>query len=62
MVDLATPGMNGLEVIDQAKRSRRRDVETSKDRAEGYAAPTRPLQIGGELARHHKSAMTRPHV
>ncbi|WP_213769299.1 hypothetical protein [Caballeronia sp. dw_19] len=42
--------MNSLEVIDQAKRSRRSDVEISKDRAEGYAALTRPLQIGGNLA------------
>ncbi|OXC71642.1 hybrid sensor histidine kinase/response regulator [Caballeronia sordidicola] len=67
MVDFAMPGMNGLEVIAEAKRSRPQlpvilatgyaDVDVSKDRVEGYAVLRKPFQIG-ELARTVKAALT----
>ena len=71
MVDFAMPGMNGLEVIAEAKRSRPQlpvilatgyaDVDVSKDRVEGYAVLRKPFQIG-DLARTVKAALTRSHV
>ena len=71
MVDFAMPGMNGLEVIAEAKRSRPRlpvilatgyaDVDVSKDRVDGYAVLRKPFQIG-DLARTVKAALTRSHV
>jgi CheY-like chemotaxis protein len=69
MVDFAMPGMNGLEVIAEAKRSRPQlpvilatgyaDVDVSKD--QGYAVLRKPFQIG-DLARTVKAALTRSHV
>jgi signal transduction histidine kinase/DNA-binding response OmpR family regulator len=71
MVDFAMPGMNGLEVIAEAKRSHPQlpvilatgyaDVDVSKDRVEGYAVLRKPFQIG-DLARTVKAALTRSHV
>jgi CheY-like chemotaxis protein len=71
MVDFAMPGMNGLEVIAEAKRSRPQlpmilatgyaDVDVSKDRVEGYAVLRKPFQIG-DLARTVKAALTRSQV
>ena len=71
VVDFAMPGMNGLEVIAEAKRSRPQlpailatgyaDVDVSKDRVDGYAVLRKPFQIG-DLARTVKAALTRTHV
>ncbi|CAH2782353.1 MAG: Sensory box sensor histidine kinase/response regulator (EC [Candidatus Burkholderia crenata] len=71
MVDFAMPGMNGLEVIAEAKRSRPQlpvilatgyaEVDVSKDRVDGYAVLRKPFQIG-DLAGTVKAALTRTHV
>jgi CheY-like chemotaxis protein len=71
MVDFAMPGMNGLEVIAEVKRTHPQlrvilatgyaDVDGSKDRVDGYAVLTKPFQIG-DLARTVKAALMRSHA
>ncbi|MGV7245625.1 ATP-binding protein [Caballeronia sp. M23-90] len=66
MVDFAMPGMNGLEVISEVKRTHPRlpvilatgyaDVDVSKERLDGYAVLRKPFQIG-DLARTVKAAL-----
>jgi PAS domain S-box-containing protein len=66
MVDFAMPGMNGLEVISEVKRTHPRlpvilatgyaDVDVSKERVDGYAVLRKPFQIG-DLARTVKAAL-----
>jgi signal transduction histidine kinase/DNA-binding response OmpR family regulator len=70
MVDFAMPGMNGLEVISEAKSRHPRlpvilatgyaDVDVSKEK-DGFAVLRKPFQIG-ELARTVKAALSRTHV
>jgi CheY-like chemotaxis protein len=60
MVDFAMPGMNGLEVIAEVKRTHPQlpvilatgyaDVDVLKDRVDGYVVLRKPFQIG-DLAR-----------
>ncbi len=67
MVDFAMPGMNGLEVISEAKSRHPRlpvilatgyaDVDVSKEN-EGFAVLRKPFQIG-ELARTVKASLLR---
>jgi PAS domain S-box-containing protein len=66
MVDFAMPGMNGLEVISEVKRTHPQlpvilatgyaDVDVSKERVDGYAVLRKPFQIG-DLARTVKAAL-----
>jgi CheY-like chemotaxis protein len=68
MVDLAMPGMNGLEVIAEARRLHPRlpvilatgyaDVDVAQMSAEGCAILRKPFQIG-DLARAVKTAPVR---
>jgi PAS domain S-box-containing protein len=68
MVDFAMPGMNGLEVISEARRSRPHlpvilatgyaDVEVAAAALDDFAVLRKPFQIG-ELARVVKAALTR---
>ncbi|SAL47731.1 PAS/PAC sensor hybrid histidine kinase [Caballeronia sordidicola] len=71
MVDFAMPGMNGLEVISEVKRTHPRlpvilatgyaDVDVSKERVDGYAVLRKPFQIG-DLARTVKAALMSSHA
>ncbi|AMM14771.1 hybrid sensor histidine kinase/response regulator [Burkholderia sp. PAMC 28687] len=66
MVDFAMPGMNGLEVITEVKRTHPQlpvilatgyaDVDVSKYRVDGYAVLRKPFKIG-DLARTVKAAL-----
>jgi PAS domain S-box-containing protein len=71
MVDFAMPGMNGLEVIAEVRRTHPdlpvvlatgyADVDVSKESTDGYAVLRKPFQIG-DLARTVKAALMRSHV
>jgi PAS domain S-box-containing protein len=66
MVDFAMPGMNGLEVISEVKRTHPQlpvilatgyaDVDVSTERVDGYSVLRKPFQIG-DLARTVKAAL-----
>ena len=58
MVDFAMPGMNGLEVIAEVKRTH---PQLRVILATGYAVFRKPFQID-DLARTVKAALMRSHV
>jgi CheY-like chemotaxis protein len=70
MVDFAMPGMNGLEVISEARRSHPdlpvilatgyADVDVTKE-SESFAVLRKPFQVG-DLARTVKAALMRSHA